>query len=113
MPDTSDILKLRILICFLQSEDGGCTVTGLSKTLGVEKYTISRMLSFLDRECLIDKSNIRHPCLTEEGRVEAERYSKRINTTISHLMYEGVDMENAKNDPSFYKEQRNNLQYHL
>jgi Mn-dependent DtxR family transcriptional regulator len=98
MPDTSDILRLRILICFLQSENSGCTVTGLSKTLGVEKYTISRMLSLLEREGLIDKNDTRHPCLTEEGRAEAERYSERINTAISHLMYEGVDMENAKND---------------
>lgn len=96
-----DILKLRILLCFLQAGDDGCTVTALSKTLGEEKYTVSRMISALDREGLVDKSNIRHPLLTQKGRKEAQRYSERISTTISHLMYEGVDMENAKKD-AFY-----------
>lgn len=101
MPDTTDILKLRILLCFLQAEDNGCTVTGLSKTLGEEKYTISRIMTSLEKELLIDKSDTRHPKLTEKGVKEAERYSERISTTISHLMYEGVDMENARND-AFY-----------
>lgn len=101
MPQTTDILKLRILLCFLQAGDNGCTVTGLSKTLCEEKYTISRILTTLEKELLIDKSDTRHPKLTEKGVMEAERYSERISTTISHLIYEGVDIENARRD-AFY-----------
>ncbi len=101
MSETSDILKLRILLCFLQADDG-CTVTGLSKTLCEERYTVSRMISTLEGEGLIDKSNSRHPFLTNKGREEAERYSERIRTAVSDLMYEGVDMENAKRDAIYW-----------
>lgn len=101
MPDTSDILKLRILLCFYKAGDEGCTVTGLSKTLGVEKYTVSRMLIVMEKELLVDRTEIRHPVLTEKGKAEARRYSGRIDIALSHLMYEGVDMESAKRD-AFY-----------
>lgn len=101
MPNTNDILKLRILLCFLNSEDYSCNVTGLSKTLGEEKYTISRIITVLEKEQLVDKSNPRHPKLTASGIEKASYYYERINTTINHLMYEGVDMENARND-AFY-----------
>lgn len=101
MPDTSDILKLRILICFLRAGEEGCTVTGLSKTLGVEKYTISRMLTVMEKEILVDRTEIRRPVLTEKGKKEALRYSERMDIALSHLMYEGVDMESAKKD-AFY-----------
>lgn len=101
MPDTSDILRLRILLCFYKAGDEGCTVTGLAKTLGVEKYTVSRMLTVMEKEFLVDRTEIRHPVLTEKGKAEAMRYSERIDTALSHLMYEGVDMESAKSD-AFY-----------
>ena len=101
MIDTTNILKLRILLCFLNSDKNECTVTSLSKTLGEEKYTISRLISALEKEMLIDKSDPRHPKLTTKGIELSNRYSERISTTINHLMYEGVAMENAKND-AFY-----------
>lgn len=101
MPNSMEILRLRILLCFLQAEDNICTVTGLAKTLGEEKYTISRIISTLEKEQLVDKSDIRHPKLTEKGKEKAYVYSERISTTISHLMYEGVDIENARSD-AFY-----------
>lgn len=101
MPNSPEILRLRVLLCFLQAGDNGCTVTGLAKTLGEEKYTVSRIITTLGKEQLIDKTDARHPRLTEKGIREAERYSERISTTISHLMYEGVDIENARSD-AFY-----------
>jgi len=85
----------------LQADSDGCTVTGLSKSLGEEKYTVSRVISELEKEMLIDKSDCRHPILTDKGKKEAERYSERINIAIRYLLYKGVDMENAKND-AFY-----------
>lgn len=43
MQNSIDILKMRILISFLQREED-CTVTKIARTLGEEKYTISRAL---------------------------------------------------------------------
>lgn len=97
----TDILKLRILLCFLQAEPDGCSVTGLAKTLNEEKYTISRMLASMEKEGLVDRSDNRRPLLTEKGREDAKRYSERISITLNHLLYEGVDMENARRD-AFY-----------
>ena len=44
MTESPDILKLRVLLCFLKSAPEHCTVTGISRTLNEEKYTISRSL---------------------------------------------------------------------
>lgn len=98
MPNRSDILKLRILLCFLKTGRNGCNVTGISKTLIEEKYTISRMLIAMEKEGLIDRSDMRNPVLTEKGKEEAWRFSERIDITLSYLMYEGVDIENARKD---------------
>lgn len=42
MPDNMEILKLRLLISFLKMSPESCTVTKLAKTLGEEKYSVSR-----------------------------------------------------------------------
>lgn len=90
MPDTSEILKLRVLLCFLQSAPENCTVTGISRTLNEEKYKISRMIISLEKDGLIDRNDIRNPVLTPRGYEEAKRYSDRIDFTLSHLLYEGI-----------------------
>lgn len=101
MANEPDVLKLRILLCFLQTEPNSCTVTGLARTLNEEKYTISRMLTSMERDGWVDRSDSRRPFLTEKGRTAAKRYSERISITLNHLLYEGVDMENARRD-AFY-----------
>lgn len=98
MQYSTDILKLRTLLCFLNKEDGACTVTKIARTLGVEKYSISRALSSLEEEGLVNRENTRKPVLTEEGQKAADRYAKRIRISVNHLMYEGVDMSSAKAD---------------
>ncbi len=101
MPDTPDILWLRVLLCFLKLPAEDCTVTGISRTLNEEKYKISRVIRVLENDGYINREDVRNPILTPEGYMEAVRYSDRINITLNHLLYEGVDIENAKQD-AFY-----------
>jgi len=101
MPDTPDILRLRVLLCFLKLPAEDCTVTGISRTLNVKKYKISRTLISLEKDGYIDREDVRNPILTPMGYQEAMRYSDRIDVTLNHLLYEGVDIENARRD-AFY-----------
>lgn len=98
MPDSQEILKLRVLLCFLNTDADDCTVTGIARTLGKEKYTVSRVFTVLEKEELINRDNIRNPILTEKGYKEAVRYHERIEYTLNHLLYEGVDIESATQD---------------
>lgn len=98
MSNSADILKLRVLLCFLKSDTKECTVTGMAKTLNVEKYAVSRALSALEKDQYINRDNIRNPILTEKGLNLANHYSERLKITLNHLLYEGVDIENAQKD---------------
>ncbi len=98
MQNEIEILKVRILLCFLKREPEDCTVTKIAKTLGEEKYTISRVLSVLEKEGLVNKENVRRPQLTEKGKLFAEHYTERIQTSTNHLVYEGVDINHAQAD---------------
>ena len=102
MSDSPDILRLRVMLCFLKSAPEHCTVTGIARTLNEEKYTISRIMQALEKEGLIDRSDARHPFLTAKGSELAERYAKRVETATNHLLYEGVDIENAKSDACYW-----------
>lgn len=50
MNESADLLRLRVLLCFLRSTPENCNVTGISRTLREEKYTISRMMAHLERD---------------------------------------------------------------
>ena len=89
MAESSEVLRLRVLLSFYQDEN--VTVTGLARTLGEEKYTISRLLSTMEEEGLVDRSNNRHPVLTAKGLELAEQYSRRVDTLVNYLLYKGVD----------------------
>ena len=102
MPETPEILKLRILMCFHVSPKEDCTVMGISRTLKANKQRISRAMMTMEKEGLIDRSDIRTPKLTAKGKVEAERYYERINIAQNHLLYEGLDTETAKQDAAYW-----------
>lgn len=102
MSASTDILRFRVMLCFLKSAPEHCTVTGISRTLKEEKYTISRIMQSLEKEGLIDRTNVRSPVLTEAGHTLAERYSERVEIATTHLLYEGVDIENAKRDACYW-----------
>lgn len=86
---------------FLQAETS-CTVTGISRTLDVTKQTISRIIMELEQEGFIDRSDVRHPKLTDAGYRVAQMYEEKISVSMNHLMYEGVSIDHAKHDAYFW-----------
>ena len=87
MPESLEILKMRALICFLNEDPALCTVTGLADILGEGKQKISRLLMSLEKEGLLDRSDLRQPRLTQAGREQAAYYEKRTNIVLNHLLY--------------------------
>lgn len=98
MSESPEQLKFRILMCMLMSSSANCTVTGISRSLQEEKYTITRAMQRMEQEGLIDRSNVRAPVLTQQGREQARRYSERVRIAENHLLYEGIDVEHARQD---------------
>ena len=98
MKENAEILKLRVLLCFLKLAPADCSVTSVARTLGREKYSISRAISALESDGLVHRETARSPRLTERGLAEARRYSERFEIALNHLLYEGVDMESAWQD---------------
>lgn len=97
MLESADMIRLRTLLCFLNEEED-CNVTNIARTLGVEKYLISRALSALEKDGLVDRRNPRMPVLTANGRDKAEMYASRVKVTTNHLIYEGVNIKDARED---------------
>ena len=66
MSDTAEILRLRVLLAFLQLERESCTVMNMSRMLGEEHYAISRTINGLEKEGLVSRTSPRQPVLTEK-----------------------------------------------
>ncbi|MFR2457656.1 MAG: hypothetical protein ACLTAO_00595 [Christensenellales bacterium] len=98
MPESLEILKMRVLICFLNENARICTVTGLATMFGEGKQKMHRIFAALEKEGLLNRSNPRSPVLTELGQEKAHYYENRINIVLNHLLYEGLDMDNAEHD---------------
>ena len=84
------------LLCFLNEDEKTCTVTGLSALLDEGKQKMHRLLAALEREGLLDRSTACRPCLTEEGRQRAAFYEDRVGVVVNHLLYEGLDLDEAE-----------------
>jgi Mn-dependent DtxR family transcriptional regulator len=98
LTESPEILKLRILLCFQNEDPSICTVTGLSRLLDASKQKISRAFISLEKEGLIDRNDNRRPVLTEKGKSKASYYEERTDIILNHLLYEGLDMDNAEHD---------------
>ena len=98
MPESLDILKLRVLLSFLREDESMQRVTKLAGMLGEGKQKISRLMMTMEKEGLIDRSDTRAPKLTEEGRKKAEYYEERESVILNHLLYEGQDLDSAEFD---------------
>ena len=98
MSDQQEILKLRIMTSFLSPTEGQCTVTGISLALREEKWKISKIMTAMEQEGLLDKSNPRAPMLTERGLAEARRLEEGVEVAQNHLIYEGMELETARRD---------------
>lgn len=98
MTENMELLKLRVLLCLLRSSGDDCTVTGIARTLNKEKYAISRAITALEKEDHISRTDGRKPILTPAGREAARYYAERVQISLDHLLYEGVDLESARQD---------------
>lgn len=98
MIENAELLKLKVLLCFHQSDAADCTVTGIARTLNKEKYVISRAITALEKENYISRTDGHKPVLTQAGHDAASYYADRVRICLDHLLYEGVDLESAKQD---------------
>ncbi len=101
MSGQQELLRLRILLTFLK-EDETCTIMGIARTLGETKQNISRAVIILEKEGMIDRTDIRHPVLTVYGKKMAKNYAKKMGISTQFLMDEGVSIENARIDASYW-----------
>lgn len=91
------ILGLRVLLSFLNSENNKRTVTDIARSLGEEKYTISRIIHSLEEKGLIAREGSK-PYLTELGKEKANYYHQRLSIILNALIYKGVDINIAMQD---------------
>ena len=98
MPESLEVLKMRVLLCFLNEDARTCTVTGLSAALEVGKQKMHRLLLALEKEGLLDRENPRRLRLTEEGQRRAAFYERRYHIVLNNLLYEGLNIDDAEHD---------------
>ena len=96
--DSIEFLKIRILVSLLKMSPENCNVTNLSKTLGLEKYTVSRVFTALEKDGYLNRTDSRHPRLEKLGEQTARKYAERMDIATNHLIYEGVTEAQACND---------------
>ncbi len=96
-----DLLKMKILLQFLEQSEEAISVTSLARIFGYGKTYISNMMHELQDEGMVDMSDNRRPRLTERGLKTAQEYHEKIQLNLHHLLYEGVDEENAMHDAYF------------
>lgn len=97
MSRNDEVLRLRILLGFLSGGTEG-TVSGLARTLGEEKYTVSRGLAALERAGLVERSDPRRPRLTGPGEERARQYARRLEEVSGCLLQGGVGLAAARED---------------
>lgn len=91
---------MRILCGLLRISETDATVTYMAKSFCVEKYSISRALSSLEKEGLIYREN-RLVKLTPRGKAAALKFSERMDIATNHLIYEGVPETQVMNDAMY------------
>ena len=98
MKDEYEILKLRVLLHFINSDKEEWSVIKIARTLDVNKQRVSRILIDLEKDGYADRSDSRHPVLTPEGVKLAKWFEERIRVSLSHLLFEGVPLKEAEED---------------
>lgn len=101
MADSIELLKMKILLCFQRMSQKSCSVTNLAKVLGAEKYSVSRAMTALEKEGLVNRSSPRQPKLTGSGESVSKKYTRRMDVVTNHLIYEGVSYQQAQRDAAF------------
>lgn len=98
MIDDSGILKIQVMTALYDNADSEKNVSSIARVLNEKNYKISRVLSALEQEELVDKKVERHPRLTVKGIKLIEECKYKTDIFVNHLLYEGVSEENAKKD---------------
>lgn len=98
MSDKFESLKIRILVSFITLSKESCTVTGLARLLGSEKYAVSRAISALEKEGLLIRGGNRTMALTGKGDDEARRYAGYLEAVQTYLIDEGIPSSDARQD---------------
>ncbi|MFR8117531.1 MAG: MarR family transcriptional regulator [Lachnospira sp.] len=83
--DSIEFLKIRILVSLLKMSPENCNVTNLSKTLGVEKYTVSRVFTALEKDGYLNRTDSRHPRLLKSW-VNRRRVNTRSGWTLQQII---------------------------
>jgi len=91
-------LGLRVLLGILADEPAPCSVTDIARSLGEEKYTISRMAGQFERNGWLCRDDARKLRLTDSGRSLAQRYAARVDALMKALRGSGIDLAQAKTD---------------
>ena len=97
MTGLTEVLRMRMLLYFLESGSVDCGPSNIARAFGVEKYHITRLMAAMEQEGLLIR-NGRSPSLTQKGVERATFYAERFQVILNHLMYEGVDAETAQKD---------------
>lgn len=99
-----DMEKLHVLMALWENPDNTKKVSAIARNMGVQSYQVSRIMSALEQEGLVDKSIERHPVLTDAGCAFAKDFQRKRDILITHLIYEGVEEEQAKRDAWYWAE---------
>ncbi|MFK7769390.1 MAG: manganese-binding transcriptional regulator MntR [Mariniblastus sp.] len=85
-------------VCDIVEEKGECRVRDLSRLFGVSHVTVSRIVSRLVSEELLETAHYRPIMLTKAGAKLAQRVKKRHQVVYDFLIAIGVDAKTAKID---------------
>ena len=91
-------LPMLVLLGLTSDNSKERTVTGIARLLKTEKYKVSRSVSELEKEGFVNRSDSRDIRLTEKGPEKAKQFQERVDVSMSHLLYEGMSVENAQHD---------------
>lgn len=95
--DTVDILDFKIMQFMMMAGPESVTMAQMGKKLGEQRYTVTRAIDRLEKQGLAQRG-VRAPRLTDAGLMRAKEQNDRYMIALNHLMYEGVDLENAQHD---------------
>ena len=94
--NANKMLFYRTVLCFSDCKEEKCTVTGIAKKLNVEKYQISRIITSLEQQGIVEKDSKGVPSLTEIGINYISDYHKRVDLLVSFLLRSGLDPSYAR-----------------
>ena len=91
-----EISVIRVLLALADKENAVSRINELARRLETDKSVVSRKITALSEDGLVDKSDISNIKLTGRGRRLAKEILEKMSAVERHLIYEGMDSENAR-----------------